>query len=123
MDKRAPFYILDANHLALPCFNVHEWAEWFADISRRRVAVDGTDECRVSTVFLGLDHSWSDEGDPLLFETMVFLDGTGGQMARYSTWAEAVAGHERIVGMLAREKLDAEHITIKILRDLLKVTP
>lgn len=70
----------------------------------------------VSTVFLGLDHSW--EGPPMIFESMVF-DGeekiseeinipNGPKlksfkyheelgMQRYSTWDEAEAGHKAMV--------------------------
>lgn len=52
----------------------------------------------VSTVWLGLDHSW--DGDkPLIFETMVFPhdDLSEQEMERYSTEKEALAGHKRIV--------------------------
>lgn len=42
----------------------------------KRVALTIVHEgCEVSTVFLGLDHSWTPGGPPLVFETMVF----GGQ--------------------------------------------
>lgn len=53
----------------------------------------------VSTVWLGLDHSFGD-GPPLIFETMVFENRANLNdldMERYSTEAEAVAGHERMV--------------------------
>lgn len=64
-------------------------------------------DCLVSTVFLGLDHSF-DEGCPVLFETMVFEGPDAGYMERYHTWDEAVAGHERIVMEQAREKSDGK---------------
>lgn len=61
---------------------------------------------RVSTVFLGLDHSFG-HGPPLLFETMTFFaaDGcdAGGYFNRYSTWAQAEAGHARIVFEVRRD--------------------
>jgi hypothetical protein len=53
------------------------WAKWFNKASRR-VALTDTDNGQVSTVFLGIDHSFSEDGPPVLFETMVFggtLDG------------------------------------------------
>lgn len=50
----------------------------------------------VSTVFLGLDHGWGD-GPPILFETMTFGGPHDGDCERYSTWNEAVVGHERAV--------------------------
>jgi len=71
------------------------WMEQGFDVTKR-VAATEIGDVRVSTVFLSIDHGWGD-GPPVLFETMVF----GGEMDenqwRYSTWDEAVAGHERVV--------------------------
>ena len=53
----------------------------------------------VSTVWLGLNHSWND-GSPLIFETMVFKskdDYSDEDMERYSTEAEAIEGHKKMV--------------------------
>ena len=55
---------------------------------------------RVSTVFLHLDHNWNPDGEPVLFETMIFGGENDEQMWRYSTWDEAKAGHDRIVNCL-----------------------
>lgn len=57
----------------------------------------------VSTVWLGLDHSFG-SGPPLIFETMVFdqgQDGTDVDCRRYSTEAEALAGHEEVLAEIA----------------------
>lgn len=52
---------------------------------------------RVSTIFLGMDHSWG-EGPPLLFETMVFGPGALDQeQDRCSTYEEAEAMHAKWV--------------------------
>ena len=50
----------------------------------------------VSTVFLGIDHNFG-EGKPLLFETMVFGGKLDEETERYSTWEEAVEGHNHMV--------------------------
>lgn len=58
----------------------------------------------VSTVWLGIDHSFGD-GPPIIFETMVFRTNADGKVEsfsdldsdRYSTEAEALAGHARMV--------------------------
>ena len=53
----------------------------------------------VSTVWLGLDHSYRN-GPPLIFETMVFpKEGDYGDldMDRYSTEEEAIKGHKKMV--------------------------
>ena len=74
--------------------------EWFARFNDKRIAkttiVDGVD---VSTVWLGLDHSWGD-GPPLIFETMVFGGEHDQDCWRYSTEEQAKAGHERVVSAL-----------------------
>jgi len=50
----------------------------------------------VSTVWLGLDHSFGGDGPPLIFETMIF-DRRGESIScdRYATEVEALAGHRR----------------------------
>lgn len=52
----------------------------------------------VSTVFLGLDHSFGD-GPPLIFETMVFPPDSLNELdcERYSTEKEAIVGHTKMV--------------------------
>lgn len=53
----------------------------------------------VSTVWLGLNHQYGD-GPPLIFETMVFPNQKDmGELDcdRYSTEAEALAGHAAMV--------------------------
>jgi len=64
----------------------------------RRVAfTDLDDRGRISTVFLGIDHSFGFGEGPLLFETMVFNGPLDGEQDRYSTWDEAEAGHKAMV--------------------------
>lgn len=75
-----------------------KWAAWF-ETADRKVAQTNVGGKYVSTVFLGVDHqSFSDE-EPLFFETMVFSDGDSLDLAcrRYSTWDEALAGHQAMV--------------------------
>lgn len=75
------------------------WARWFSEhYTDRHVAKLRWGPLYVSTVFLGLDHQWRDGGEPHIFETMVFWGGWRDlYCARYSTWAEAEAGHRRAV--------------------------
>jgi hypothetical protein len=69
------------------------WVEK-ADLAVAKTTVGGAE---VSTVSLGLDHA-SGYGKPLLFETLVFGGALGGEMDRYATRQDALAGHENIVG-------------------------
>lgn len=93
-------YLLNADHTVRPTDDLMEWARWFETADRHVAKTDIGDGIHVSTVFLGLDHSYGD-GPPMLFETMIFGGESGGDQWRYSTWEEAEAGHERAV-QLAR---------------------
>jgi hypothetical protein len=67
---------------------------------------------RVSTVWLGLDHSFFG-GRPLIFETMIFTEGGMGYpgsdmyQVRYSTITEAQRGHMRAVRWVKRNVREA----------------
>lgn len=80
-----------------------------------RVALDEVDEVyTVSTVWLGLDHSFG-HGPPQIFETMTFLSGTVEDTScqRYATEDQARAGHEAVVAeirVLAQIAADRERI-------------
>jgi len=66
--------------------NLMDWARWMeAEAAARTVARTDIDEgVRVSTVFLGIDHSFG-RGGPVLFETMVFGGEYDQEMERYRT--------------------------------------
>lgn len=61
----------------------------------------------ISTVWLGLDHSFGNNDRPQIFETLT--DGPDGDevMERYSTEDEAEAGHRRHVVAIAGHITDA----------------
>lgn len=82
------------------CDDLLEWAQEFEKGDKRHVAETWVKEkeIRVSTVFLGLDHSFGD-GPPLLFETMIFGGPRDGYQDRYPTWGEAEKGHAIAVGL------------------------
>lgn len=63
----------------------------------------------ISTVFLGSDHAWGSDSQPLIFETLVFGGVLDGEMHRYSTWEEAEAGHRRMVDMVTDALAAAFH--------------
>lgn len=94
MSRRSLYYDMDGQPMSLEA-----WAAMLNDIDTRQLALDELPNGqRVSTVWLGLDHSFGN-GPPLIFETMVFggryprdLDGE-----RYATRDEALSGHARIV--------------------------
>lgn len=71
------------------------WARW-NETAERRVALREQGDCQVSTVFLALDHNFSGDGPPLLYETMVFGGALDGEQERASTAEEALAIHARM---------------------------
>lgn len=87
------YYILD-NRKTVPVKDVMTWGRWF-EKAERHVADETINGVRVSTVFLGIDHSFGDGGPPILFETMAFL-GESEDSDRCSTWEEAEAMHARM---------------------------
>jgi hypothetical protein len=94
-------YIL-VDKKVIPVDDLFEWGRWLEEHQDERM-VDKTTigKARVSTVFLGLDHSFG-MGPPLLFETMVFGGKHDGDMERYSTWEEAKAGHKKMVKLVIK---------------------
>lgn len=77
--------------------SLERWAEWF-ETGNRRVALDEKKGVTVSTVFLGIDHSFGSGPGPVLFETMVFdKDGNDAGQWRYRTRDEALKGHAAVV--------------------------
>lgn len=78
-----------------------EWAKWYETHQSERIVkqtmIDGV---KISTVFLGIDHSFLG-GPPLIFETMVFGGDQDAEMDRYSTKREALEGHEAMCSLVA----------------------
>lgn len=95
-----------------------QWARWF-NTADRHIGLTETELHRISTVFLGLDHSWG-RGPPILFETMVF-DKEGYESSliknfivhddhecvRYSSFDDAEAGHAAMVRRYLKLEADA----------------
>jgi len=80
---------------------VLEWGAWFEKADRIIKQETTPLGYWVSTVFLGTDYNFSDEGEPILFETMVFnkKNKANGEldMNRYRSYAEAELGHTLMV--------------------------
>lgn len=88
------YYILEGK-TAVSCRDVRAWGKWYGNADRK-VAHDTIDGVRISTIFLGIDHSFGD-GKPLLFETMVFGGELDQEQDRCSTWDQAEAMHRIMV--------------------------
>jgi hypothetical protein len=95
--------------LAVPCGDLLDWARWL-ETADRHVGDTRIGVLRVSTVFLGLDHSFG-RGEPLLFETMIFGDGEDGYQVRTPTWDAAQKAHAEAVA-IAEERIARADATI-----------
>lgn len=86
-----------------PIADLMDWARLSEQDNYKRVAQVQIGDYWVSTVWLGLDHSFGD-GPPLIFETMVFdrsdNDESDVWCERYSTESEALEGHDSVVKRL-----------------------
>jgi hypothetical protein len=86
-----------------------EWVEAFESrtLGDNGVAVDELEDgAYISTVWLGLDHSFGGPV-PLIFETMVFGGPHDGFCERYATEEQARAGHRRALAAI-RQGQDPE---------------
>ncbi len=89
-----------------------EWAESYPRFQQVTI-VNGV---RVSTVFLGLDHNYTDEGAPILFETMTFTKRRQSfkrydQLQwRYCDLENAEAHHRAIVKAIKHKRFNAPEI-------------
>ena len=110
-----------------------EWARRMEDLQYKQVALTNFGPVIVSTVWLGMDHGWGrflpENADvdrrPVIFETMVFFYDAksefgwttdpakhelAGEMRRWRTLEEAIAGHEEIVQMVKDNILPPEAV-------------
>lgn len=93
-------YIL-VKQKAVPCHDLVEWGMWMQERVKHVGDITTKRGIRISTVFLGLDHQYG-EGEPLLFETMIFGNNVGDMMCRYSTFNQAREGHRRAIKLVRR---------------------
>jgi hypothetical protein len=82
-----------------------EWALAFGDTAGRRVGYDTVGDVIVSTVWLGIDHSFGDAETPVIFETMVFGGPLHEVFDRYATLEGARAGHALMLARVQQAEL------------------
>lgn len=94
------WFILDDQGEPVRVADLDAYAAWFSqNQERRQVRNDWVGEWNVSTIFLGLDHSFV--GAAILWETMVFNGPYQGQMMRCGgARADAELMHQQMVDQL-----------------------
>lgn len=102
-------YILNDKHEPVPCDDVLVWGPWFEVTANRRVAETLIGDVRVSTMFLAIDPNFFGDGDPILFETMIFAKDASHPLhewqRRAKTWDEALAIHEEACELVRRGRI------------------
>jgi hypothetical protein len=100
-------YVLDANGEPKLEEDVITWGRWLESANRHIDRTELGSGVHVSTVFLGLDHSFGD-GSPILWETMIFGLPETSEYAqyqdRYSSKQAAVEGH-KAAAVLAKAEM------------------
>ncbi len=110
MSEKDLMFIHDELGHHIPCNDVPAWGAFMKNgrmIKRTTAHIDP--DILVSTAFLGVDHSYGDEPEPILWETMVFINGEPLDRfsARYCSFELALAGHNEA---LKRVKEDLSNI-------------
>ena len=100
-------YILDKDNNIIEEADFLTWSLWFAKHDRK-IERDTVDGVNISTVFMGIDHSFCDKGPPLLFETMVFGGKYDQNCIRTSTLKEAKQCHSDAVEFIK----NSEHLKL-----------
>lgn len=119
-------YVLDKDGNAVPTADHDEWGA-FMEHGQRHVGFYDANGVKVSTVFLGIDHSFgfdicsdTDKAKgPILWETMVFGGPMDSYMERYRSAEAARQGHARILSRATRQPMPGSLFTEK-LNDLVR---
>jgi hypothetical protein len=96
-------YILDGK-TPVPLFDTTKWGLQVDKI----IGKDQFGSVSVSTVFLGMDHSFGG-GSPVLFETMIFGGEHDQYQERYCTWDEAEKGHQIACDLVNKITIDRDN--------------
>jgi hypothetical protein len=88
--------------------DLHAWGRWFETANEERTVArtELPGNVCVSTVFLGMDHGYEPDAAPVLWETLVFRGPLDQEMERYTSRAEAEAGHRAMVERVAKAVWD-----------------
>lgn len=97
LPKCLRFYVLDDEHQP---HRVTTYEDWFNGRNHVKVSRDTIGVVDISTVFLGMDHSYGDRGPAVLFETMIFGGAHDGWQRRCSTWDEATILHKHALALV-----------------------
>jgi len=82
--------------------SIDEWAHAYEDYASRVLARTQVGEAMVITVWLGFDEDYDNDGAPLIFGSIIKLDGKYSDAIRTSTQEQANAAHVELVERVQR---------------------
>jgi len=98
------YYKLDDKYNVVPC-SMEEWTVYFE--GKHRLLKNTTiKDVVISTIFLGINTSGNKK--PFLFESMVFGDSDGDYIEKYTSYDEAIAGHNALVSKMKEKHYPAK---------------
>ena len=93
------WYILDENNKPVESSAI-EYLMWEEENPTKRIVKqDNIGDIRISTVFLGLDHSFISD-KPILWETMIFGGEQDQYQKRYTSYEDALTGHQKALDLI-----------------------
>lgn len=114
-------YVLDENRVPVAEPDLFKWARWFENTEGRAVKQEKFGRVLVSTVFLGLDHNWS-EGPPILWETMIFNGRHDGYQTRCAgSWEQAEAMHATALQYMRAHRKSVLRSRRKMIRHIMRM--
>jgi hypothetical protein len=97
-------YLLDKNKEPYPV-TIKEAIKLYKNPEMKIVKQDTIDDVFISTVFLGMDHSWSNKPGhkPVLWETMIFGGEYSEYQERYTSHHDALEGHQKAIDLVNKK--------------------
>lgn len=99
---------IEVNGVPVPEADTLSWGRWMEHARQEgthHVGHDVVGDVRISTVFLGVNHSFFGEELPILYETMIFGGPLDGEQERYPLRVLAAEGHARWVERVKKAAL------------------
>lgn len=98
------WYKLDENNNPVKANSSKDYFNWVTENEVKRIVMrQDVDGITISTVFLGLDHSWIG-GPPVLWETMIFGGEHDQYQERYYSFDDALDGHFKALELVIKQK-------------------
>jgi hypothetical protein len=106
--RRALYYVLTPQGEPAPATSLDQIEEFLNTPDSRRVAFDALGDFEVSTIFLGIDYNFGQDGPPVLWETLIHNERLGFSKTFRCAGSreQALAMHAGSVNFITMNSLD-----------------